>query len=240
MPWSQQLKGYASVEREPPSQAALDSVGFDAARDGVDYYRHYFDVRDRASENFARFSLCGQYRYYLSLKIEPKPSSDQHIEALKFIMLNPSTATHRTLDPTVRRCVGFAERVGATRLIVSNLFALRSTDPSKLRTHAAPIQQPALFDIAAHMLARHALNPGISVCAWGTHGNLYGRGCRVETDLREAGEDLYCLGVNKDGTPKHPLYLRKDTPLQRWRNGLLSGPDRALRKTHFQLWRDTL
>ena len=31
-----------------------------------------------------------------------------------FCMLNPSTADHRVDDPTVRRCDGFAARLGAT------------------------------------------------------------------------------------------------------------------------------
>jgi hypothetical protein len=31
--------------------------------------------------------------------------------------------------------------------------------------------------------------------------------------MAETGKPLRCLGLNKDGSAKHPLYLRKDTPL---------------------------
>src|SRR5687767_7058306 len=39
---------------------------------------------------------------------------------LVFGMMNPSTATHLLLDPTVRRCLGFARREGAGGIIVVN------------------------------------------------------------------------------------------------------------------------
>ena len=34
--------------------------------------------------------------------------------------------------------------------------------------------------------------------------------------LRAEGHDIWCFGTNGDGSPKHPLYLRGDTPLIRW------------------------
>jgi len=29
------------------------------------------------------------------------------------------------------------------------------------------------------------------------------------------GTDVHCMGLTKDGQPRHPLYLRRDTPLNR-------------------------
>ena len=46
-----------------------------------------------------------------------------------FIMLNPSTADEDNNDPTIRRCVGFANRWGYDWLYICNLSPLRSTDP---------------------------------------------------------------------------------------------------------------
>jgi hypothetical protein len=32
--------------------------------------------------------------------------------------------------------------------------------------------------------------------------------------MRASGKPVMCLGLNKDGSAKHPLYLRKDTVLR--------------------------
>ena len=51
----------------------------------------------------ANISPCGRYRYTLSRTWgDARP--------LAFVMLNPSTADANVDDPTIRRCIGFAER----------------------------------------------------------------------------------------------------------------------------------
>ena len=56
-----------------------------------------------------------------------------------FVGLNPSTADHKDDDPTIRRVIGFSKDLGFERLMVGNVFALRSVDPSALKTHDAPV-----------------------------------------------------------------------------------------------------
>ena len=122
-----------------------------------------------------------------------------------FIMLNPSTATDDTDDPTIRRCMGFAESWGYGTLHVVNLFALRATKPQALKLSRDPIGK----ENDAEILIR-AINADLVVAAWGNHGKLYNRGTHVVSKLTRAGIDLHCLGVTKAGEPKHPLYINKN------------------------------
>ncbi len=56
----------------------------------------------------------------------------------------------------------------------------------------------------------------IIVCAWGnTHLNTFILFQRMGISFKE--KNLYCLGINKNKTPKHPLYLRSNSKLQRYK-----------------------
>jgi len=121
-----------------------------------------------------------------------------------FVMLNPSTADEHVLDPTLRRCSGFAQAWGFHGFEVVNLFGLKSTDPDALR---APGVDPVGPDNDRTIL-EVATSPRVDliVCAWGKHGRQLERDRRVLTMLRGQGLLLTALGFNKDGTPVHPLY----------------------------------
>ncbi len=62
-------------------------------------------------------------RFYLGTKGE---------KTLIFCGLNPSTATTEKSDPTIRRVQKFADKFGYDSFLMINLYALRSTDPSRL------------------------------------------------------------------------------------------------------------
>lgn len=118
-----------------------------------------------------------------------------------FIMLNPSTADVSVLDPTVRRCLGFAMAWGCGSLEVVNLFALRSTDPQALYGASDP-GDGVENDNAIYKAYRKATF--CTVAAWGVHGAFRNRGDAVARLLQG---HFKCLRVTKDGHPAHPLYL---------------------------------
>lgn len=144
----------------------------------------------------ATFSGCRRYRYVL------ERHWDDALPAVLFIGLNPSTADEQADDPTVRRCVRFAQDWGYGSLLLANLFALRSTDPKGLLDAADPVGR-----WNDRWLKRLESRASLSVAAWGVHGTLRDRDRTVAARL----VNLHCLGTTKDGHPRHPLYLRADT-----------------------------
>ena len=131
-----------------------------------------------------------------------------------WILLNPSTATETSNDPTIRRCVGFSQRWGVSALVVVNLFALRSTEPRGLAGAADPVGPENDQEIAA-ALAAVSDQPSCVVCAWG-HYAAAGRVAAVLALLAAGDLRPYCLGVTRDGHPRHPLYVPYSTKLQPW------------------------
>lgn len=130
-----------------------------------------------------------------------------------FVMLNPSTADEHALDPTVRRCVGYAKRWGFKRLEVLNLFAWRSTDPRVLPTLDDPVG-PENLNWIAEVTSRAETK--LVVCAWGKDGAIRGQGDRVKDELKTIGVEAWCLGLNGDGSPVHPLYQPNTAQLVRF------------------------
>lgn len=151
----------------------------------------------------AEISPCGAYRYILTREIDCILRWNR--PAL-FIMLNPSTADATKDDPTIRRCISFAERECCTSLTVVNLFALRATNPKELLNHKDPIGPFNDLRIT-EQIQRHKM--GIIVAAWGAHPFAKDRA----KEVMDRFGPFMCLGTNKDGSPKHPLYVKKDTPL---------------------------
>jgi hypothetical protein len=151
----------------------------------------------------AILSDCGRYRYELR-----RTWGDGG--PVNFIMLNPSTADDTADDPTIRKCVGFARRWGFGGIIVTNLFAWRSTDPKGVGTkpeHGGP--ENLWHVVAAAREARRV------VCAWGAQPKVGACVLFTMTVLREAGITPYRIGPpTKDGHPSHPLMLAYSRPLE--------------------------
>ncbi|MEM1344033.1 MAG: DUF1643 domain-containing protein [Pseudomonadota bacterium] len=153
----------------------------------------------------ATFSDCGLYRYSLSRQW------DRLLPTAVFILLNPSTADARQDDPTVRRCRGFATRDGCGGLVMVNLFAYRATSPAEMMAADDPIGP----DNDRYIADAIDDADGPVVCAWGNHGVFRSRDHQVATLSSCIDAPLFCLGLTKAGSPRHPLYLSADTPLER-------------------------
>lgn len=153
-------------------------------------------------EAAARLSEDGLYRYALMRRWHPT------YPPVVWIMLNPSTADATEDDPTIRRVVGFSRSAGYGSAIVVNLYGLRVTRPVHLLDHPDPVG-PENDGI---VLSQALSSPRV-VVAWGAHEMARRRGDLIG---RLPADRLYCLGTTKDGAPRHPLYVKGATTLQRW------------------------
>jgi hypothetical protein len=164
----------------------------------------YLTDTDLAGERGCILSDCSAYRYRLWREW------DRVRPTLAFLMLNPSTADHLTDDATITRCLSRAIAGGFGRLEVANLFPLRATDPAELLTHADPLGPRISADGAVMDAIDRA---SMVICAWGAHPAAAERAADVLRIIGMCGmrNRLYHLGLNKDGSPKHPLYIAAST-----------------------------
>lgn len=168
------------------------------------------------SPDGAVISADERYRYLLWRQI--MAGADMPV-TMTFVMLNPSTADASVNDATIRVCLRLADREGATRLEVVNLYALRARDPKVLVAEAAAGGDPWGPENFEHIKAAIARSD-ILVGAWsGKWAPVARHGCRpppIARWSREAGKQLYCLGepcTDKAGSPRHPLYTKTEIAL---------------------------
>jgi hypothetical protein len=155
-------------------------------------------VIDIADARGASFSPCRRWRYDLwRVWDRGKPT-------IAFVALNPSTADEKKNDPTIRRCLRFAREWGYGTMHMLNAFGYRATDPRDMKAADDPVgpgNDEAILDTASRA--------DFVVVAWGVHGTHRQR----DEQLRELLEDvdLWCLGLTKEGQPRHPLFMRAST-----------------------------
>lgn len=127
-----------------------------------------------------------------------------------WIGMNPSTADATVNDPTINRCIDFSMEWGFDGLVMMNVCDYRATKPEALlATGVEPRSRTNL-----PMIRDTAKQAAKIVCAWGNlHANLVHFAVDAESALRADRHRLWCLGLNKGGSPKHPLYVKSDTPL---------------------------
>jgi hypothetical protein len=163
-------------------------------------------------QDSATISACGQYRHTLTRGWGPDPRA-------VWIMLNPSTADASHDDPTIRRCKAFSRSWGCGALTVVNLYGWRATDPAELKTLSSADAIGPENDATILTAATTAQAEGWPlVAAWGANADRR-RVVEVLAMVTRTGAQLQCLGTTKGGQPRHPLFVRGDTPLVAFSGG---------------------
>ncbi|WP_438351380.1 DUF1643 domain-containing protein [Paenibacillus sp. FA6] len=148
----------------------------------------------------ALIDVSQKYRYWLSRHW------DSILPSMTYIMLNPSTADANNDDPTIRRCISFAQNLGYGSLEVVNLFAFRATNPRDLLTCEDPIGTEN-----DKYIMQSCDKADLIVAAWGVNGVLKKRNTSVE-NLVAGSHDIHCLGKpTVKGHPRHPLFIKGNT-----------------------------
>lgn len=155
----------------------------------------------------ALISPCTEYRYWLR---RPCESLFSDRGPAFFVMLNPSVADAEVDDATIKRCRGFARDWGCDGLLVANLYAYRSTDSGILWLVKDPVGPDNDFWLEKLLEE----NPSV-ICAWGAEADVE----RVKSFLEIASRKmakLWCLGTTKNGSPRHPLYVKGNQQTIPW------------------------
>jgi hypothetical protein len=144
----------------------------------------------RRLERGAIYSDCKKYRYLLWRRWS-------NVRPLVCCMLNPSTATAEKNDNTVAQMENRAKQAGHGGIIVTNLFAYRSTYPAVLWKQDDPVGEDN--DDAIKLAASLG---GWVMCAWGNDGKKFMRSEIVRHMLSDI--PLFALGLTDSGEPRHP------------------------------------
>ena len=147
----------------------------------------------------ANFSEDRKYRYCLwRIWDLSKPR-------VMFIGLNPSTANESQNDNTITKVVKIAKNNGFGGVYMMNCWAYISTDPTHLKVN------PMSNEWNDNMISLIASKCDEVVFAWGNFNIVKETGRDIE--LIEMFPTAKALHINKNGSPKHPLYCKDKSTL---------------------------
>ncbi len=129
---------------------------------------------------------------------------NKNLPMLLSIGLNPSKASEFTNDPTVTRDMVRAVHNGFGGVFKANLYAYVSTNPNALLGDGDFVGEETDYYLKQmiEMSVKHLIG-------WGSFKPVRKRA----DDVLRMIPEPYCLGINKDGQPKHPLYVSYVTPM---------------------------
>jgi len=148
-------------------------------------------------ERNAKFSNDGKNRYWLSRIWDIKKPF------VMFVGLNPSTANAENDDPTIRRVMSIAKHHGFGGIWMVNCFPCITAYPKDI------VIDYDEFEINEEYIKKISASCSEVVFAWGNfkEPGQHGRDAR----LMRMFPDAKCLQKNKNGSPKHPLYVKTET-----------------------------
>ena len=128
-----------------------------------------------------------------------------NLPKLSYIMLNPSTADEINDDKTIKRLIYFTQKFGYGGFYVGNIY-------SKITPHVIELYKNTSHNEKKNISAIKEIIEKSSrvVFAWGK---------TIDSPpkwIQKIVEKPFCFGLNKNGTPKHPLYLKKEISLVRF------------------------
>jgi len=136
-----------------------------------------------------------KYRYSLGRFWEDS------LDKVLFIMLNPSYADSNKEDPTINRLITFSKKWGYGGFWVCNLYPFITPSPKELHNYQ---ENKGIRN--KEYIKKYILKSKRIVYGWGATG-------QEPEWLVNLVKKPYCFGKNKNGTPKHPLYLNSNTKL---------------------------
>ena len=114
-------------------------------------------------------------------------------------------ANHINNDPTINRLITISKNLGYGGFRVVNLYTLITPIRNKLYEKKRKISAKNK-KLIAELVARHK----IIIYGWGATEN-------EPKWLNNIVKSPLCFNINKNGTPKHPLYLKKESTLKKFR-----------------------
>lgn len=140
---------------------------------------------------------------------------DAALPLMGWLCANPSTATHLDEDPSVRKMIGFAKRRNFGGILLANSLGYASPYPEDVAKFFDPMG-PRNVELV-EWLARQT-SVGLLVGGWGGAIPKKLRPlARRSADAALAVRELWCFGTTDDGSPRHPLFVPYNTPLEPWR-----------------------
>ena len=184
----------------------LQLVRFDAALEEANRPNPHYDI----TKWLYVPNFYSEYRYILGTRGK-KP--------LICVGINPSTAAPDDLDNTLKSVERVAHHNGYDSFIMFNVYAQRATNPDDMEltyNQELHLENMRAFNYALSLDA--AASPAVWA-AWGTiiEKRPYLPGCvrdMIEIGKRRGARWFSAGKRSKKGHPHHPLYLRKDSPLQ--------------------------